>query len=199
VTVRTRSGRRVPLRVTSVPAAIAVDGPWGVRFAPPGREATKSLRMARLASWPTLDDPDVKFFSGTATYATKVSVSALQLGADRRVLLDLGDVQNLARVRVNGRDLGVLWKAPFVVDVTPAVKAGDNTLEVEVTNTWRNRLVGDSGKPPAERQTWVLGNINLPSTTPLLPAGLLGPVRLVTEVRATAGARERVSVTKERS
>jgi hypothetical protein len=183
LTVRTRSGQRVPLRVADVPAAIAVDGPWEVRFAPPGRGATKSLRMARLASWPTFDDPDVKFFSGTATYAAQVGVPAPTLGSGRRLLLDLGDVQNLARVRVNGRDLGVLWKAPFVVDVTPAVKAGENTLEVEVTNTWRNRLVGDSGKPAAERQTWVLGNITMSPTTPLLPAGLLGPVRLVTEVR----------------
>jgi hypothetical protein len=194
LTARTRSGRRLALRAASVPPAIAVDGPWDVRFAPPGgKGATKSLQMARLASWPTLDDPDVKYFSGTATYATRLAVPALQLGRDRRVLLDLGDVQNLARVRVNGRDLGVVWKAPFVVDVTPAVKAGENTLEVEVTNTWRNRLIGDSGKPAAERASWVLGNVNLPPHSPLLPAGLLGPVRLVTEVRVAAGASGRVS------
>jgi hypothetical protein len=193
LTVRTRSGERLPVRVASVPAAIAVDGPWDVGFAPPGKGVTKSLRMAQLASWPTFDDPDVKFFSGTATYATRLGVPALHLGSDRRVLLDLGDVQNLARVRVNGRDLGVVWKAPYVVDVTSAVKAGDNTLEVEVTNTWRNRLVGDAGKPPAERTSWVLGNVPLSPNTPLLPAGLLGPVRLVAEVRVVAGAPGRVS------
>jgi hypothetical protein len=180
----------VPHRVASVPAALAVDGPWEVRVAPPGKGVTRSLQMPRLASWPTFEDPEVRFFSGTATYAAKVSVPAPPPGAARRLLLDLGDVQNLARVRVNGRDLGVLWKAPFVVDVTAAVRAGENALEVEVTNTWRNRLVGDSGRPPAERATWVLGSVNVPPDAPLLPAGLLGPVRLVTEVRATAG-RER--------
>jgi hypothetical protein len=186
-TLRTRSGRRLALTVPNVPAAIAVDGPWDVRFATPGLESTKALAMARLASWPTFEDPDVKFFSGTATYATRVTVPASHLARDRRVLLDLGDVQNIARVRVNGRDLGVLWKEPFVVEATPALRAGENVLEVEVSNTWRNRLVGDSGNPPAERVSWVLGNVSLASSTPLLPAGLLGPVRIVTEVRARLG------------
>jgi hypothetical protein len=144
--------------------------------------------MARLVSWPTLDDADLKFFSGTATYAAMITVAAAHVGADRRVLLDLGEVQNLARVRINGRDLGVLWKPPFVVDATSSLKVGANALEVEVTNTWRNRLIGDSGKPLAERATWTLGNVTLPATSPLLPAGLLGPVRLVTEVRVVAGA-----------
>ena len=149
-----------------------------MKTAPPLSEPQTLIEAIRY-----FDDPDVKFFSGTATYSKRLTVSTEQLGRDRRVLLDLGDVQNLARVRVNGRDLGVLWKEPFVIDVTPALKAGDNTLEVEVTNTWRNRLVGDSSKPQGERATWVLGSVNFSPNTPLLPAGLLGPVRLVTEVR----------------
>ncbi len=114
--------------------------------------------------------------------------------AGRRLLLDLGDVQNLARVRLNGRDLGVLWKAPYVVDITAHAVAGANRIEVEVTNTWFNRLAGDAGKPQEQRVTWVgaagrgfgagpAGTGASAAPPALHPAGLIGPVRLVSEVR----------------
>jgi len=96
----------------------------------------------------------VKYFSGTATYSKEVTVTAAQKAAGRRLLLDLGDVQNLARVRLNGKDLGVLWKAPYVADITAAAIVGPTSSSFEVTNTWANRIAGDEGKPQDQRVTW---------------------------------------------
>lgn len=133
----------------------------------------------------------MKYFSGTATYKKEFTVAAAQKAAGRRLYLDLGNVQNLARVRLNGKDLGVLWKAPYAVDITASVVAGTNRLEVEVTNTWVNRLIGDAGKPEAQRTTFMAGGGmggrggGLSASSPLLPAGLLGPVRIITEVKVT--------------
>ena len=92
--------------------------------------------------------------------------------------LDLGEVHDLATVRVNGNDLGTIWTAPWRVDISNAVKTGVNTLEIEVINPWNNRLAGDAALPPEQRRTF----ITLPSVnkdTPLLPAGLLGPVKVL--------------------
>ena len=84
----------------------------------------------------------------------------------------------IAEVTLNGKDLGILWKRPFRVDVSAAAKAGDNALEVKVVNLWPNRLIKDSGLPEKERLTWSTWNPYKP-TDPLLPSGLLGPVRLM--------------------
>ena len=94
-----------------------------------------------------------------------------------RVLLDLGAVRDVAVVRVNGREVGTLWIAPWQVDVSKALKPGANMLEIEVINPWNNRLVGDLALPPAERRT-SLSLATVKANAPLLPAGLLGPVTL---------------------
>jgi len=144
-------------------------------------------------SWTSHADDDVKFYSGTATYRKQITIPASLMAEGRRLYLDLGDVENLARVRLNGKDLGVLWKAPYVVDITAAVVAGPNRVELEVTNTWTNRLMGDAAKPEAERTTYVAagrggGRAGQGQAATPLPAGLLGPVRVVTEVKvASAG------------
>ena len=98
------------------------------------------------------------------------------------MFLDLGEVRDLATVRVNGNDLGTIWTAPWRVDISNAVKTGVNTLEIEVINPWNNRLAGDAALPPEQRRTF----ITLPSVnkdTPLLPAGLLGPVKIYSTTR----------------
>jgi hypothetical protein len=91
--------------------------------------------------------------------------------------LDLGAVKNLAQVRLNGRDLGVVWCAPWRVDITGAVKATDNQLEITVVNLWPNRLIGDQLLPADKRLTWTTWN-PFKKDTPLLESGLLGPVSL---------------------
>ena len=104
------------------------------------------------------------------------------LAADRRVLLDLGDLWCISEVVLNGHALGVLWRPPYVVDVTSAAVAGRNELVIQIANTWSNRLVGDADLPPNERftRTNVLQtNGRRWSDTPLLRSGLFGPVRLL--------------------
>ena len=99
-----------------------------------------------------------------------------------RLWLDLGDVRELAEVRLNGRRLGVVWRPPFRVEITGAVKPVGNLLEVEVVNFWPNRIIGDRRLPPEKRRTRT--NIRkLTAKTPLMKSGLLGPVRLMTEKR----------------
>lgn len=91
--------------------------------------------------------------------------------------LDLGRVESLAAVALKGVDLGVRWKAPFAVDVTPALRAGKNRLEVKVVNVWRNRLIADAGLPESKRVAWVTSNPYKP-TDRLAPSDPLGPVQL---------------------
>jgi hypothetical protein len=90
--------------------------------------------------------------------------------------LDLGEVKYVAQVRLNGRDLGVLWTKPFRVEITDAVKPSGNLLEIDVVNLWPNRIIGDAALPPEKRFTRT--NISFKKDDPLLESGLLGPVRL---------------------
>jgi hypothetical protein len=101
-----------------------------------------------------------------------------QPAAGREYFLDLGVVKNLARVSLNGRDLGVVWCSPWRVDVSGAIKPGVNNLTIEVANLWPNRLIGDQSLPPEKRFTWTTLN-PYQKNSPLLPSGLLGPVVLL--------------------
>jgi hypothetical protein len=95
-----------------------------------------------------------------------------------KLFLDLGDVRELAEVKVNGKSCGILWCPPWRVDVTDALQPGENRLQIEVVNFWPNRIIGDASLPEAERRTRT--NIReLKATTPLTESGLFGPVRLL--------------------
>jgi hypothetical protein len=117
----------------------------------------------------------VRDYSGSAIYTKNFELPALRPG--ERVVLDLGEVKVLAAVKLNGHDLGVVWKTPYALDITRALQSGKNSLEVRVVNTWVNRLVTDAGLPAEKRLTWTTDNPYHPSD-PLLPSGLLGPVFL---------------------
>ncbi|MCB9504085.1 MAG: glycoside hydrolase [Deferribacteres bacterium] len=152
-----------------------VSGPWQVRFQN-GRGAPESAMFASLESFSKNDDPGIKYFSGTVTYRNAFQLTAL--GEGSRVLLDLGEVKNLAEISVNGKNLGILWKTPFRMDITEAVKTGENTLEIAVTNTWVNRLIGDAQPGVKEKVTFTVMPFYR-ANSPLLPAGLLGDVKLI--------------------
>jgi len=139
------SGKRVPFSLTP-PQLLAVGGAWDVSFAP-GLGAPAKTTFPKLQSWSDNADPAIKYFSGTATYRKSLNVPADLLGKGKRLILDLGAVSNLASVTINGVDLGVGWYAPFRFDATSALKPGENTLEIAVTNTWANRLIGDEQEP----------------------------------------------------
>jgi hypothetical protein len=142
------------------PAPITVAGPWHVAFEK-DRGAPDSITLPRLESLSHNADPGVKYFSGTATYSRTIEVPGAALGKDRRVYLDLGRVEVLAHVIVNGKDLGTVWKAPYRVDITDVVHAGANQVSVAVTDLWPNRMIGDAHKPEAydyvDTDDWSIG------------------------------------------
>jgi len=173
------NGQRSQVRVADIPSAQTLIGPWEVRFTP-GWHAPQQIRFEELISWPQHPHEGIKLYSGKALYSKTFHLTEPPAAhPELRLVLDLGAVRDMATVRVNGRDLGTLWLAPWRIDVTDAVQAGANRLEVEVVNTWNNRLVGDAALPEAQRRTFLL----VPAVKrggPLLPAGLLGPVTLQT-------------------
>lgn len=130
----------------SLPDPITVAGPWHVAFQK-GRGAPDAITLPKLESLSRNDDPGVKYFSGTATYSRAIDVPASTLGKGRRVYLDLGRVEVLAHVTVNGKDLGTVWKAPYRVDITDAVRPGANQVSIAVTDLWPNRMIGDAQHP----------------------------------------------------
>ncbi|MDD6209217.1 MAG: glycosyl hydrolase [Bacteroidales bacterium] len=146
--------------------------PWMLSF-PKGWNAPESFRLSELKPWKDLDiSQEGKAFSGTATYSTTFDIGEVNPGM--RFSLDLGEVEMIAVVSLNGKPVRTLWTPPYRVDITDAVVPGANRLTVEVTSTWYNRLVYDAGQPEADRKTWT---INGPSKdAQLRKSGLLGPV-----------------------
>ena len=168
------AGLRYAATVTE-PLVTLLESPWTLAF-PPKWGAPAVVHLDKLASWSDAKDEGVRHFSGTAAYTADFQAPA-QLPAHARVELDLGDVRETARVSVNGREVGVLWKKPFRIDVTSAVHGGTNALRVEVTNLWPNRIIGDQSLSADKRFTHT--NITkFKADTPLMPSGLLGPVNL---------------------
>jgi hypothetical protein len=155
---------------------LQINGPWTVGFQP-GRGAPASISLSTLASWTENSEAGVRYFSGSGTYRTIFRLSRNALSDGSRILLDLGDVRELAVVKVNGEALGTLWHSPYRIDVTDALQRGVNTLEVEVTNLWVNRLIGDM-QPGATKIAFTTGP-TYSAAAPLRPSGLLGPVNLV--------------------
>ncbi len=148
--------------------------PWKITF-PFGKATPVSITVKELKAWKDLDlTPESKAFSGTATYTTTFDVGKFK--KDSRFLLDLGRVEMIAVVSLNGKPIRTLWTPPYKVDLSDAIKSGINKLTVEVTSTWFNRLVYDAGLPEAQRKTWT---INGPSRDAALrESGLIGPVIL---------------------
>ena len=127
-------------------------------------------------SWTARSEPGIQFYSGTAVYRKAFEAPASLAG--KSAWLDLGDVRELAEVKVNGKSCGTTWSPPFRVDISRALKPGANQLEIEVVNFWPNRIIGDASLPEDQRLTRT--NIRkLTPETPLMRSGLFGPVRLL--------------------
>jgi hypothetical protein len=220
-------GSRISTTLENLPAPLDLSAGWQVAF-PAGWGAPASATLPKLASYTDHADDGIRHFSGTASYQKTFQIPPDALTAQGVVAeLDLGDVQVIAELEVNGRDFGLLWKPPFRRDITNALRPGANTITVRVTNLWRNRLIGDakiagftskdqaklidqmlaghtkltakgeSQGPGASDEfypmpAWVWAGENNPdprlhtftvfaflnSETPLVPSGLVGPVRL---------------------
>jgi hypothetical protein len=156
-----------------------LDGPWNISFQP-ARGAPAEASFARLISWSERSEPGIRYFSGTGTYRHTLDVPAAWLADGAQLWLDLGSVHELAEVSINGHDLGVVWKPPYRLNVTPAVHAGANSVAIAVTNLWPNRLIGDAQPGVTSRYTFAVPSF-YKADAALLTSGLLGPVRVLRE------------------
>ncbi len=175
-----RKASAAPSRVLPEPVETTittVEGPWEVSF-PPNRGAPAKIGLDKLSSWSENADAGVKYFSGTGTYSKSIQAPAGWFKTGAQLWLDLGDVKNLAEVSVNGKPLGIVWKPPFRANVTGALKPGANSVEIKVTDLWVNRLIGDQQPGVAKKYTYTAQQFYR-ANSPLLPSGLLGPVKLV--------------------
>ncbi len=196
-----RRGARRRMKGRNFPALArvgALEGDWEVEFDPQWGGPAAPVRFNRLEDWAARGEEQIRHYSGTAVYRTAFARPAAGSG---RVMLDLGRVHEFAEARLNGVDCGLRWRGPFRFDVTEALKAGENKLEVRVTNLWPNRMIGDAGLAEdaewvknrlARWPEWVLNGAASPAgrytfthirpytkDSPLQASGLLGPVRLL--------------------
>lgn len=201
VTLRTApAAADITLAAVQVPTPQPLDGPWEVRFAP-GWGAPAAAVFKRLIPWNEHAEEGIKYFSGTACYRKSFKLTRSQAGGLCR--LQLGEVKHIATVRLNGKPLGIVWTAPWTVDLTGVAKPGKNDLEIDVTNLWVNRLIGDARLPEEKRFTRTNAR-RLPENQgrfgylrgylpddPLVRSGLLGSVRVefgtVAEVKLAGG------------
>ncbi|GAA4945600.1 glycosyl hydrolase [Algibacter agarivorans] len=197
--VTSASGEKQLLTVKSVPKPIELTGAWDVSFKS-NIEVVVNSTFDSLTSWSESSNETIRHFSGTATYKKEFQLSKKMLKSENTLELDLGSVAVIAEVIINGKNAGILWKAPFRINIDGFVTSGKNTIEVRVTNLWPNRLIGDenfsldferNGEKMKSLPDWLLNNTKRPSkrtTFPswkhwskndeLLASGLLGPVKI---------------------
>jgi hypothetical protein len=167
--------RNLPKTVETTLAT--VDGPWDLSFEP-NLGAPAKITLDKLTSWSDSSDEGVKYFSGKGTYTKTIDATADWSAKGAHVWLDLGDVKNLAEVSVNGKPLGIVWKTPYRVDITPALKPGKNAVEIKVTNAWVNRIIGD--RQPNVTKTYTFTSPKFyKADSKLVASGLLGPVKVI--------------------
>lgn len=174
-----------------------ISTPWKVSFDPKwGGPA--NITFDKLVDWRTRAEEGIKYYSGTAIYHTEIELSDKTVSDKKSdIFIDLGEVNNMARVRVNGKDMGVVWAAPFHLKITDAVIVGENKIDIEVANLWPNRLIGDEQKPDdgivnGQWPEWLQKGTPRSSgrftfttfkhynkDSELLKSGLIGPVKIL--------------------
>ncbi|MFA6126278.1 MAG: glycosyl hydrolase [Bacteroidales bacterium] len=158
-----------------------LNGSWTVSFDPQWGGPAEVV-FPDLISWISRPEEGIRFYSGKATYRKEFNL--IREAPSKRLFLDLGDVRNMAEVRLNGRTLGILWCAPWRIEITKELVPGNNKLEIDVVNLWVNRVIGDMNGPKEKRFTTTHDTFRfdmLRASTPLLDAGLLGPVRIMAD------------------
>jgi hypothetical protein len=178
------SSRTLPQLTNSTIAT--VEGPWDLSFQA-DRGAPAKITLEKLASWSDNADEGVKYFSGTGTYTKTIQAPPDWFRSGAHLLLDLGEVKNLAEVFINGKSLGTVWKTPYRIDVTDRLKQGANSVEIRVTNPWVNRIIGDRQSNAAKSFTFTSPKF-YKADSRLVPSGLLGPVQIL---QATSAAQPR--------
>lgn len=155
-----------------------LDKSWNVNFSSTKTNQTVSKTFESLSDWSLNIDSLIRYYAGTATYHQRFQVNNLPTKS-QQIWLDLGKVANLAEIKVNGVSCGIVWTAPYRVDISKALKVGNNELTIEVTNTWANRLMGDMLLSEDKRTTKTTAPMKYLEGKTLYESGLLGPVKLL--------------------
>ena len=207
----TSDGKNHHFEVTNLAPPLEIKGPWEVSFIN-GMGAPSKTTFDELLSWSNRQEQDIKYYSGAAVYRKDISISKEMLGKNKKLKLDLGKVEIMSEVKVNGKFLGVLWKAPYCCDITDALKVGTNTIEIKVVNLWVNRMIGDEQLPDSSERKktnngsllswpkWITEGKSNPTNrysfttwklwkkdSPLVESGLLGPVKIISEEHINIG------------
>ena len=155
-----------------------IDNPWEISFSDPFGKKFKT-ECNKLFDWSKSENPSIKYFSGTARYKSRFTVE--EVLTKQEIWLNLGNVMVIAKVFLNGKEVGGVWTNPWRLEVTDYIQNGENILEIEVANNWVNRLTGDATLEETKRKTWLSLN-QFKADGQLQKSGLLGPVTLETIV-----------------
>jgi len=181
--LRTSDNRAIDMKFEGIPASSEVSGDWTIRFLD-GRGAPEQTTRRILSSWTEDENVGIRYYSGRAIYETEFTLPKSWSSATNGLVLDVGDLWAIGKIRVNGKSAGVVWKPPYRVEIGDLARPGKNRLEIEIANTWSNRLVGDAHSPTDQR--YCRTNVTRTGTpskawqdVPLRKSGLFGPVRLI--------------------
>jgi len=171
-------GRKDQFKAKTGNKIIPLSGEWEIRF-DPRWGGPQMIKTDELKSWTEFENPGVKYYSGTAIYVKAFNLMESDL-KQHRLVLDLGNVKEMASVKINGHPMQVIWAAPFTFDITEFAKSGENYLEIEVVNMWPNRLIGDSKLSENDRLTQTnIVKFNAPDAGQYLRvSGIMGPVNI---------------------
>ncbi|MDF9827841.1 hypothetical protein M2447_001943 [Ereboglobus sp. PH5-10] len=191
VEIKKAGGQTRALAADKIPEPKTLAGPWAVTFDAKWGAPAGPQRFATLTSWTESREPGIKHYSGVATYEKEIALDKNETAAGQRVYLEIDQVCEVAQVTVNGKLAGTLWRPPYRLDITDAVRPGKNTLQIAVANTWVNRCLHDATLPESERLTWAnTMDVHFPDPKKAkpansihwaygpLPSGLIGTAKL---------------------
>lgn len=167
----------MPFAKSTAVDTLAIRGEWKIKFDTSSGGPVKSISANNLVSWTQSTNDSIKYYSGTAVYSNIIMADKKVLNA-KSVFLAIDSLYNIAEVSINGKRCGTIWTSPLQLDITGLLKKGKNTIEIAVTNTWHNRLIGDQMLPSDHRKTWTTAPFRLEGK-PLEPAGMAGEVKIV--------------------
>ena len=157
---------------------IDITANWDISFNP-DMGGPKSFRLEKLISWSDIDEKGIKYYSGSATYTRNFIIKEEVLSKGTEAYVDFENIQEMARVFVNGNDCGIVWTPPYKARITPYLKAGTNTITVQVINTWNNRIVGDLIIPDGKAYTSTNIKNKFSKKSSLLNSGLMGNAEII--------------------
>jgi len=181
--IKFSDGTEKEIAVNDIPNAVQVDGEWQLNFEA-GKDVPETMMVNSLKSWTEFNSEAIKYYSGSAIYKKEITITAKFVEQADKIILNLENVGIIAEVTVNDKYLGDFWQPPFDIDITNAVKAGENSIEIKITNIWRNRLIGDAKYPdgfPGTKQEfkpWLSYDIGINKNEEPIKSGLIGNVTI---------------------